>query len=218
MKHDRDFEDEQRNENQREKKTVFVDVDFERIKQNVQNNINDVKAKFALSNKEKIENLPLAEEIWRSQIVFLDSALDFYVHEVTTYGIVKIFNGEWEETKSFNEKRVSLGFAINLMKNKENAVYLLTNEINKLNLQYCFMEYGNLSSNLKMVGISPDNTMHSSIDELYKRRNLIAHQSDRLPGETNKQPITEKDVDKYILLLESFVADINSKVEFKNSK
>lgn len=218
MQKDRACDEEKRGKPLREKRQPIADADFERIKQNIDNNINDVKSKFPLATREMSADLHVAEEIWRSQVVFLDSALDFYVHEVTTYGIVKIFNGEWPETKAFNEKRVSLGFAINLMKNSENAVSLLTEEINRLNMQYCFMEYENISSNLKMIGITPDKSLHEKIDNFYKRRNLIAHQSDRLPGQTAKQSITEQNVLDFITLVELFVNDITSKVETLNRK
>ena len=40
-----------------------------------------------------------AEDIWRSQIVFLDSAIDFYIHEIVKYGIIKMFNGNWAKSK-----------------------------------------------------------------------------------------------------------------------
>lgn len=218
MLKDRACDEEKRGKPQREKRTPAADINFERIKQNIKNNISDVKAKFSLATRECATDIHAAEEIWRSQVVFLDSALDFYVHEVTTYGIVKVFNNEWPETKAFNEKRVSLGFAIKLMKDSENAVSLLTEEINRLNQQYCFMEYENISSNLKMIGITPDKSFHNNIDSFYKRRNLIAHQSDRLPGETEKQPITEQNVTDFITLVESFVNDINAKVELLNNK
>lgn len=218
MLQDRACDEEKRRKPKREKRTPVVDINFERIKKNINDNINDVKSKFALATREMTTDIHAAEEIWRSQVVFLDSALDFYVHEVTTYGIVKIFNGEWPVTKSFNEKRVSLGFSINLMKNSENAVSLLTDEINRLNQQYCFMEYDNISINLKMVGITPEKSMHAAIDNFYKRRNLIAHQSDRLPGDINKQPISEQNVLDFISLVESFVNDINAKVEVLNKK
>lgn len=218
MLKDRACDEEKRGKPQREKRTPVVDINYERIKKNINDNINDVKSKFALATREMATDIHAAEEIWRSQVVFLDSALDFYVHEVTTYGIIKIFNGEWPITKSFNEKRVSLGFSINIMKNSENAVLLLTAEINRINQQYCFMEYDNIAKNLKMVGIAPEKSMHTAIDNFYKRRNLIAHQSDRLPGDLNKQPISEQNVLDFIVLVESFVNDINAKVEALNKK
>lgn len=213
---DRECDEEQRIESQRDKQPIVLDADFEIIKKNIQDNISDVKAKFDLANREKVSDIHAAEEIWRSQVVFLDSALDFYVHEVTTYGIIKIFNGDWADTQAFKDKRVSLGFAIEIMKNPENAVALLKDEINTINQQYCFMEYKNIATNLKMVGIQPDNSKHNAIDKFYKRRNLIAHQSDRLAGETEKQPISEQDVIDFINLVEAFVDDINQKVEVLN--
>ena len=67
-----------------------------------------------------------------------------------------------------------------------------------------------------MIGIQPDSSKHEEINKFYKRRNLIAHQSDRLAGETEKQPINEQDVIDFITLVENFVDDINQKVEALN--
>lgn len=215
---DRDCDEEKRKKPQRTKKTIIVDADFEEIKKHLKENIDDVKVKFALADRESVTNIHDAEEIWRSQIVFLDSALDFYIHEVTTYGFIKIFNGEWPETNNYKQKRVSMEFAVNLYRNSENAKELIKTEIDFINSQYCFMDYKNISTNLKMVGIQPANSFHKDIDKFYKRRNLIAHQSDRLPNNPVKQPISKQDVEIYITLVEAFTTDINTKVNELNNK
>lgn len=33
-----------------------------------------------------------AEDVWRSQIVFLSSTFDFYMHELTRYGLIQLRN------------------------------------------------------------------------------------------------------------------------------
>ena len=38
-----------------------------------------------------------SEGILRSQIILVESAYDFYLHELLRLGIVKIFTGEWEK-------------------------------------------------------------------------------------------------------------------------
>ena len=41
------------------------------------------------------------KDILRSQVVFLDSAFDFFMHEATKYGMVQIFQGIWEKTEKY---------------------------------------------------------------------------------------------------------------------
>lgn len=43
-----------------------------------------------------------AEYIWRAQIVFLAGALDFYMHELTKYGLCEIYNNKWVKTEKYN--------------------------------------------------------------------------------------------------------------------
>ena len=48
------------------------------------------------------------ENIWRAQIVFLASALDFYMHELTKYGLCEIYNENWERTDKYENLQVNM--------------------------------------------------------------------------------------------------------------
>ena len=149
--------------------------------------------------------------------MFLDSALDFYIHEVAKLGITKIFNAEWEETQKYRELRVSMEFALELADSVSNADDLL-GEIDSINQRNCFMGFDNLQTVLRIVGLDVDKTKKDEINSLYRRRNQIAHQSDRLPDNPEKQPITEEEVRTYLDLVEKFVEDINLRIEAKDSE
>ena len=153
-------------------------------------------------NREKINGMHFASEIWRSQIVFLDSALDFYIHEVAKLGIIKIFNNEWDETNQYREIKVSMDFALRLADSYENADDLL----------------GEIDEILRTVGLEANKDKKGTVDALYKRRNQIAHQSDRLPNVPDKQPIDETEVQNYISSIESLVSEINQKIEDLNNR
>lgn len=210
---DRDCDEEVRKVDTRRKKISFS---FESVKKHFDDNISDIKNKFPLADGELAKDENLAKEIWRSQIVFLDSALDFYIHEVAKYGIIKIFNSDWEETPKYGELKVSLDFAVKLADSYENCDDLL-GEIDDINHKACFMGFDNLQKILNVVGVPADKSKKGKIDELYKRRNQIAHQSDRLPDNPEKQDITKDYVEDFITLIEQFVSDINTKVEAKNT-
>lgn len=214
MPKNRDCDEEPRTEGKRHKKITF---DFEDVKRHFDENINDVKAKFDLANREKINGMHFASEIWRSQIVFLDSALDFYIHEVAKLGIIKIFNNEWDETNQYREIKVSMDFALRLADSYENADNLL-GEIDEINQKNCFMGFDNLQKILRTVGLEANKDKKGIVDALYKRRNQIAHQSDRLPNVPDKQPIDETEVQNYISSIESLVSEINQKIEELNNR
>lgn len=148
-----------------------------------------------------------AEDIWRSQIVFLDSALDFYVHEIVKYGIIKMFNGDWTESTDYNKMKVRLSFAVDLAQNPSSASKLLE-EIDEMNKYSCFMGK-KIKEALRFINVSYRLTSseESFLIDLYNRRNQIAHQTDRIPGQQQKQSITKKYVDDFISKIEDFVVN-----------
>lgn len=52
--------------------------------------------------------LDLVWIIWRAQIVFLASALDFYMHELTKYGLCEIYNENWASTDKYKNLQVKM--------------------------------------------------------------------------------------------------------------
>lgn len=198
----------------RDKHFSKISFEYNLIKNRFDENIEDVKAKFSIADSIELENQK--KEIWRSQIVFLESSLDFYLHEVIKFGFIKMFNKEWDETEKFKDFSVSLGFAIELAKHPENAETLL-DEIDKENHKLCFMHFDNITRNLKLIGIKISFPDKDIINEIYKRRNQIAHQTDRNPPETEKQDITKELVEKYINKIEELVEIIDKDIEEKES-
>ncbi len=143
---------------------------------------------------------PLADNILRSQVFFLDSALDLYVSD-----IVKYFFKEY--TKDYkSEKDFGYVFTVNFETLKQCMYAQDADKIHKLLLDsfgYWFvtcMKYDTILKYLKMVGINlPSkytNTTEKSyqdmkrdIDNLSNRRNKIGHNSDL---DKNRKKITIK--------------------------
>ena len=197
----------------RDKHFSKISFEYSLIKSRFDENIEDVKIKFSIADSIDVENQK--KEIWRSQIVFLESSLDFYLHEIIKFGFIKMFNNEWDETEGFKDFSVSLGFAIKLAKYPENAETLL-DEIDKGNHKLCFMRFDNIIKNLKLIGIKISFSDKEIINEIYKRRNQIAHQTDRNPPKTEKQDITRELVEMYINKIEELVEAIDKAIKNKD--
>ena len=92
-----------RAEEVREKK-IYNTVQFEanEILERFNKNIEEIKKQSELISDLKDDNLEFYKDILRTQIVFLDSAFDFYMHEITKYGMCKIYDGVWKRTEKFN--------------------------------------------------------------------------------------------------------------------
>ena len=172
-------------------------------------NIDDIRNHFLTADDLLALQPPkqtAAEDIWRSQIVFLDSALDFYIHEIVKYGIVKMFNGDWAESTDYKKLKVRLSFAVDLAQNPNSASKLLE-EIDEMNKYSCFMGAKKLKEQLVFIDVnySLRNSDKNLLNDLYNRRNQIAHQSDRIPGQQQKQPISKSYVEDFINKIENFV-------------
>ncbi len=187
-----------RKTNTRNKLEISVPFELVEIKNHFDSNLNNIISKFEIANLLKKTSLQNAEDIWRSQIVFLDSALDFYIHEITKYGMVKILSGEYSDTDYFDKFRISMKFVKKIIKYPEN-INKICNELDSINQKNCFMSYKNIYHQLKLIGIDVNiSSFQTQIDLLYKRRNEIAHQADCIPETANKKTITEENVRNYI--------------------
>lgn len=207
-----------RKEDSRKKRSIRLVVKIFDVRTHFNENIKDVEAKFKLAKKEAKSDLHSAEEIWRSQVVFLESSLDFYIHEVVKYGFLKIFNGEWEETAQSRNFRLRFPLLMRMYKDAGTAAQSLSDEIDVINRENCFLGFDNMQSNLKMIGLKVDGEYKPFIDELYRRRNKIAHQSDRIPGTAEKCAIEEADVKKYIKKVKEIVSFIDEQVKENNKR
>lgn len=203
-----------RQQNTRNKKVIKIPTDLSKIQDDFDINIKNVENKFTLTDDLKNGNLSSARDIWRSQIVFLDSTLDFYIHEITKYGMSKIINDEWKTTPNFNRYKVSMKFVKTIINSPEN-LSLFLKEIDKINQRLCFMYSENIKQQLKLIGVSVSFTDDEveTINNLYKRRNEIAHQADYTNGIKNS--ITEPDVKNFIDCVKKLQNKIQEAVKSK---
>ena len=207
-----------RKEDSRKKRSVRLVVKIFDVRAHFNENIKDVEAKFELAKREVKTDLHSAEEIWRSQVVFLESSLDFYIHEIVKYGFLKIFNGDWEETEQSRNFRLRFPLLMKMYKDAGNAAQSLSDEIDEINRENCFLNFDNMQNNLKMVGLKVDGKYKPFVNELSGRRNKIAHQSDRIPGSAEKCVIKETDVKSYIKKVKEIVSSIDEQVKENNKR
>lgn len=199
----KDISLDRRNEEREIVQNIIADIDSEKIKRQLDDNIENIKSKFDIYDKLVAENLKNeADDVLRSQIVFLMSALDFYMHEIVKYSLIKIFKREKEKTSSYKNFIVSIEVVEKALDNPENIDWL-SEEIILRHSKNTYMgskkikEALSLISTEKVFSKVADNLnyqtkdLSNKIDEIYKRRNKIAHQSDRDPESTELNLITK---------------------------
>lgn len=135
-----------------------------------------------------------AKDVLRSQIVFLEGVLDFYLHEMTKYSYFKMFLNEWDKTsqyKNFNVKMEVVEVGLNSSNSKDWFFEYVNDSFNRV----VFMSSESMKDQLNSIGIPYKDVMHNVfnkksenesmkegnrfVQSLFKRRNAIAHQNDR---------------------------------------
>lgn len=115
----------ERVENVREQQGIryIVHFNLQEIKDRFDESIQSIEQKFNLYD-ELMESgkVDEAKDILRSQIIFLEGVVDFYLHEMTKYSYFKMFSNEWDKTsqyKSFNVKMEMVEKGLNSPNSRE---------------------------------------------------------------------------------------------------
>ena len=99
-----------RNEDTRDKfHTEVIRFELDQILQHFAEAIQAINAQFDVADGlfesgKVIEG----ENIWRAQIIFLASAFDFYMHELTKYGLCEIYDENWNHTDKYENLQVNM--------------------------------------------------------------------------------------------------------------
>lgn len=182
----------------------------------------DICIKLEQSDKQCDIDDDTEQELLRAQIVLLDSALDFYIHEISKYGITKIFNEDsgWNETQEFLDYKLSMKICKEIYYNRTSPKKI-SDVIGSLNNYSSFMKFDAIVKQLIMLGIIEDKSnipleitkYRDSVNAICERRNLIAHSSDRdfyKGHKGEKQLLKKESVDNWISKIKEFQSVIQN--------
>lgn len=199
----------ERPENVRSQQQIrhVVHFNLQEIKNRFDDSIRSIENKFDI-----YEDLVLlgkndeAKDILRSQIVFIESAIDFFLHEMTKYSYFKMFSNEWDKTpqyKRFNVKMEIVEKGLNSGDSKEWFFEYVNDTFNRV----VFLSNESMNDQLNAIGIPYNEVMHQVfaernenasrsiakrfIENLFNRRNTIVHQNDR-----NHDSALQNDIDR----------------------
>lgn len=235
MSNNKNFTILERKENTKEKINLQVfNQDFENIKKLWDSNLLEIKKKFDITDLLLSGNVTdveknASEDIWRAQVVFLASSFDYLLHELLKFSMLKIYNKEFKSTKKYNNFKVTMEVVVKLLTSPEDTSPL-KDSINKHFGSLSFINKDKFQEVLDYIGIDKKelaNKYYSNeedcnlanlcnlIDEIFKRRHLIVHQSDRENGGENKQIITKELAKKYIDVMEKIATLIINAIQEK---
>lgn len=196
----------ERNVECRDKDVSHVTIpDLELMKKNFESAIEMVD--LTLKNLDSICEVEVADNILRAQIVFLESAFDYFCHCFVKFGFHKILIGEWSSTEKYQNFCIPMSVITNAKNNDDNKYYedYLNEKISSmtfldpkilsdnLNLVYCQM-LCEIAKDIYPSEKNPIDALKSELSRIYTRRNMIAHQDDREHSNLEKRPINVEEV------------------------
>ena len=215
-----------RNEETRERIIVSpVHFPLTDIKQHFDESMQSVKEQFTVADNLLSEgNAEGCRIIWRSQIVFAESLLDFYIHEMSKYCLFRMFTGEWQKSEKYKNLEVKMSKVEEALSAKESDEWFF-DYLNERFTKDVFLSGDSMRDQLNLIGISFGEVMHRAfhkdtvnasdkygyrlVKQLFDRRNKIAHQNDRDHSSAAQTNITKEFVEQYISDIEAIVNAIN---------
>lgn len=223
----RDVSFKERRENIREPYPLYVQFDLETIKSYFDEDINSIESMFDLEIDETKKQF-----IYQSQIVLLSSAFDFYLHNITKYGVNRIHDRIWKMTKKYENQTISFKLLEEILNNdiEDDWFYgYISDYYEKVTM----MSYESLKDQMNLIGIphqkvadlafyqkgdtlSTKVKLKNKIDTLFQKRNIIAHQTVRSHRDASKEKFDEKEVKEMIDDIKKIVDAIHQLVTEKS--
>lgn len=202
----------------------ILKFELDEIKAHFDEDLSAISSLFTVY-KQNEKNDICAKLILRSQVVLLESAFDFYLHEITKFGVNKIFEGAWISTEKYKNIIMRLEIVEKII-NDEVSENWFFEFINQYYAKETMVSFESIKDQMNLLGIkiqdiadkafyeqgSSEPTimkMKNVVNALYKRRNIIAHQSNRGHEDATYYPISKDQVDKFIVDIEKIVNAIH---------
>jgi len=162
----------------------------------------------------------IKEEFFRSEIVMLVSALDYYMFEILKTGITQIYLKERETTESFDNLKLPMKYLTSALENPESNEWLSEaivevfgtssfQSVKQINYVLSIISKKKILGKIaSSMSLSRRELTHK-INNLCLRRHQIAHNSD-IPCESNKEEsISFEYIQESIKLISDFINEMH---------
>lgn len=221
-----------RNEGTREANVPNMHIEqLNEIKIQFDTNIESIKDKFTIADLLKeTGNEEQVKDIYRSQVVFLESALDYYIHSLSIYAMIQMYNGNWEKTSGYKQLKIPVDTVIYAIEHPEKTEWMKEAVVahhrtktymnpSEIKGQFTLVGDGTLFREIakKMYydresNVKPEDVLKQNLNVIFERRNQIAHQADRKHETGDIYDICEDVVRGYIDTVSVFVANLHDEL------
>lgn len=201
-----------RSENIRNLNIIPIKFDLKDIKKHFDEAISLIDSQFAIydniTQKGKVSE---GELILRSQLVLAEAALDFFIHEMSKYGMYHMFMNLWEKSQKYDNFTIPMNVVEDIIE-KDNSNDCFFKFLNERFSREVYLSEESMKDQLNLVGINfpsvmekafPEKNQQESLEkgkniikDLFRRRNEIAHQMDRNHSSAQQGNIDKMYVDE----------------------
>lgn len=203
----------------------IVKFQLNEIEEHFDENLQYIQSQFDIADElVQSQREEEARNIWSSQIVFLESAFDFYLHELTKFGLSEMFVGNWDKTEKYNNLSVRMSIVDKALNAREDTEWFLE-FVNGFYRELTLVSYKSVKDQMNLLGlelqdiadavfyemgsnIKTKDKLENCLEGLYHKRNVIAHQSGRRHSDAQREEVTKDMVEKYIEEVEKIVRKI----------
>lgn len=217
-----------RKEDIREKHQVqtqaAVQFPLEEIRRHFLDSLFDIQRQIDVADELAVAGkLDEARDIWRAQVVYAEGIMDFYLHELSKYALVKMFLGEWEKSKTYDAFQIPMCTVEVGLKHPESTEWLFDRLNTRFGLEV-YLSPDSISKQLTLIGMKLDDICKAAFPKeegndyvkgqdrlkaLYARRNQIAHQADRRHSTAEKEDIDQEFVQEALDTVKRFVDTVH---------
>ncbi len=203
-----------------------IQFELDQIKGHFDESLDSIKKQFLVA--EELMDSGKEDEgknIYRSQVVFLEGILDFYLHEMSKYCLYKMFTGEWGKSAQYKKLMIPIMDVEKALDAPEYKTWFFQ-YLNQRFSRDVMLSVESMRDQLNLIGISwaavltaayPADSQSDSIkrgkdiiQRLFDRRNVIAHQNDRSHESAVQNHITRKYVEECFYNVECLVIAIHT--------
>lgn len=221
---------------------VAVQFSLDEIKQHFDADLKNVESlgnaielcKNSQSNDQ--EQQEQVQTILRSQIVLAVAALDFYLHEIGKYCLLKMFRKEWDKSEQYSKIVISVDTFEHALDYDISVTvydYFFNEIINNNNNNFSYKNFTSsekIKQHLELTGLNFNKVMKQAfpkespnnyrnvLHNLFQRRNQIAHQVDREHSNAEQAYLNEADAEKYVNDVKSIAEAIYKQAQEKDCK
>lgn len=164
-----------------------------------------------------------ASDLLRAQVVLAVSAFDFYIHEVTVFGMVAVFEGRRPPTQAFLKYRVSVG-AVSVGMSAHSSSWFEA-EIREQHSFQSFQQPDKVADAIRLFSdvklwqeiasmmARTEKDVKDQLKLIVDRRNKIAHEADLDPSYPGTRwPIKASDVEQSLQFLRTLCESIHASI------